>query len=205
MKKVLLFITITILLISFVSCKKKDNKKIAKEKSENIVNITEKEQEDNNDKTTKEEVKEYLVSFYNYDGTLLYSVKVKENESVTFNGSSPTKPSNEEYNYEFDGWDKDLKNIQSDLEVHAVFKELAITFYNVSFYNYDGTLICSIKVKEKEEAVYNLDNPTKPSDEEFDYEFIGWDKDLSCIMSDLDVVAQFEAKAKVNWGDINWF
>ena len=78
-------------------------------------------------------------------------------------------------------------------------------YYHVIFINYDDTLLYEVDVKEGEEAIYNGIDPTKEEDDEFTYEFDGWDIDLTNITSDVTAKATYKAIAKENWGPIIWF
>ena len=79
------------------------------------------------------------------------------------------------------------------------------TYYHVRFVNYDDTLLYEVDVLEGTEARYVGNNPTREEDDEFTYEFKGWDKDLKSVTSDLTATAQYNAVAKENWGSIIWF
>lgn len=79
------------------------------------------------------------------------------------------------------------------------------TYFHVTFLNYDDSLLYEVDVLDGESATYEGETPFKPEDDEFTYEFVGWDKDLSSINSDTIAKAQFEAIAKENWGSISWF
>jgi hypothetical protein len=86
------------------------------------------------------------------------------------------------------------------------FEETETTkYFTVQFLNYDSTMLDEILVKEGEEATYVKDEPTKPSDNEFTYVFIGWDIELTDIQKDMVATAQFEAKAIIDWDEIEWF
>ena len=78
-------------------------------------------------------------------------------------------------------------------------------YYTVTFLNYDGTQLQEIQVLEGEEAVYSGTTPTKEEDDEFTYEFEGWDKDLTNIQSNVTTKATYKYIAKENWGPITWF
>lgn len=80
-----------------------------------------------------------------------------------------------------------------------------VTYYKVTFMNYDDSILKEINVIEGNTAVYDLDIPKKPSDDEFDYEFSGWDKELDNINEDIIVKALFTQKAKKDWSEIEWF
>ena len=79
------------------------------------------------------------------------------------------------------------------------------TYFHVTFLNYDDSLLYEVDVLDGEAAIYQGTTPIKPEDDEFTYEFVGWDKDLNSINSDTIAKAQFEAIAKENWGSISWF
>ena len=79
------------------------------------------------------------------------------------------------------------------------------TYYHVKFVNYDDSVLYEVDVPEGEDAEYKGEDPERPDDEEFTYEFIGWDKELTNIQSDLTAIAQFNDVAKENWGPIIWF
>lgn len=79
------------------------------------------------------------------------------------------------------------------------------TYYHVTFLNYDETLLYEVDVLEGTEAIYQGETPIKPEDDEFTYEFNGWDKDLTNIQSEMTTKAEYTYVAKENWGSIIWF
>jgi len=79
------------------------------------------------------------------------------------------------------------------------------TYYHVTFLNYDETILYETDVLEGHEAIYEGETPTRPEDDEFTYEFVGWDKDLKSIASELITTATYDYVAKENWGSIIWF
>ena len=79
------------------------------------------------------------------------------------------------------------------------------TYYHVVFVNYDNSPLYEADVLEGGTALYSGEIPTKAEDDEFTYEFDGWDKDLTNIKSNTTFIAQFKAVAKENWGPIHWF
>lgn len=75
--------------------------------------------------------------------------------------------------------------------------EIIETTYSVVFLNYDNTLLYeATNIKRGKPAIYGGQTPTRPETDEYKYEFIGWDKNLSAIYSDLAVYAQYNAIKK---------
>ena len=98
----------------------------------------------------------------------------------------------------------------TNLNVNNITTTSNITFeepkyYTVTFLNYDDSILGSISVKEGESANYTFLPPKKPDGDEFSYQFIGFDKDLNNISSDIFTHAEFKEIPKVNWGEITWF
>ena len=79
------------------------------------------------------------------------------------------------------------------------------TYYHVTFVNYDDTVLYEVDVLEGSEAVYSGVTPIRPDDEEFKYEFTGWDQDLTNITSSMTTKAIYKEIAKEEWGSIIWF
>lgn len=72
------------------------------------------------------EADKYTVTFKNYDGTVIGTQQVQYGQSATA-PETPKKPSDEKFDYKFDGWDKDFSKVVSDLTVTAVYKAVKKT------------------------------------------------------------------------------
>ena len=119
----------------------------------------------------------YLVTFVDWDGTVLSSVSVVSGEAAI----APADPSRE--GYTFIGWDKDFSNVTDNITVTAQYQ---INRYRVRFFDYDDTLLHTDSVEYQSAAVA----PTDPY--RAGYTFIGWDKEFNSITADLDIYAQYE-------------
>ena len=86
----------------------------------------------------------------------------------------------------------------------TIKKEINDKYFNIRFYNYDETLLYETSVLKGNNVTYPYSNPIKEEDIDYTYKFIGWDKDLSNVNSDLVIHALYEAVDK-GFSEINWF
>ena len=119
----------------------------------------------------------YLVTFVDWDGTVLSSVSVDSGEAAI----APADPTRE--GYTFIGWDKDFSNVTDNITVTAQYQ---INRYRVRFFDYDDTLLHTDSVEYQSAAVA----PADPY--HVGYTFVGWDKEFNSITADLDIYAQYE-------------
>lgn len=76
--------------------------------------------------------------------------------------------------------------------------------YTVTFLNYDNSLLYrATDIQEGEPAIYSGEIPTRPDSTEYTYSFIGWDKDISAIYSNLAVFAKYSETRKTEDNDSN--
>ena len=74
-----------------------------------------------------------------------------------------------------------------------------ITFYTVTFMNYDGSTFETKSVKEGDSISLPSSKPTMPEDEYYTYEFTGWQTDgfdLENVKYSMSIAPIFEAKLK---------
>lgn len=132
------------------------------------------------------------VYFYNYDGTLLYSVNGKENGIFVGNaipaytGATPEKAEDEVGTYNFTGWKSGddvvlpgTDTLSGDIHLYAQF-ETVYKEYTVKFLNDDGTVVSEKKYHYEEEIEVPAD-PAKASDDAYTYEFRGWSPEISKV------------------------
>lgn len=71
--------------------------------------------------------KTYTVTWKNYDDTVLETdYNVSSNTIPEYNGSTPTKPSDDEYSYTFSYWSPKPRNLEGDMIYVARFKKTPI-------------------------------------------------------------------------------
>ena len=139
--------------------------------------------------------------FYNYDGTsVLRTATATNGGSVTYSGSTPTKPASESETYTFVGWSlviggqrdpSALLHIVEDRNVYPAFTASVRTF-TVRFYVGTRCIETKSNVPYGTATEYTGATPTNTAESDpTDYEFTGWDKETTSVKSDLNVYAQF--------------
>lgn len=138
---------------------------------------------------------DYEVKFVNDDGTLLFTDYVAAGGTADYLGAIPTKESKDGYDYTFAGWSKPTTNIQADTIVVATFTK-KVKEYVVTFLNYDEEVLQTISVSHGENAYYTRETPSRPQDEQYDYTFAGWDRELMNVQSNIQTYAKYEQKLR---------
>ncbi len=136
--------------------------------------------------------------FVNYDGTELYSTKVSAGENVTYEGDTPTKPSetsgDQTIDWTFSGWDKSLYGVTEDTVFTAQFN--APNAIKCTFQDEDGTVLGIQYVGKNAKVTYEGDTPKKNEVNHGDgtitkYEFEGWDKSTKNLTEDTVFTAKY--------------
>ena len=140
---------------------------------------------------TTEETK-YVITFCNDDGTILQQETLELGSMPKYRGEIPTKDSPEQYNYTFIGWDQKVVPVTKDVTYYAQYEE-NINVYDVTFYDWDGTLLQNSMVNYGEMPVYIGITPTRESDAQYTYTFTGWSPELSVVTGNQSYTAQYEA------------
>ena len=89
----------------------------------------------NNPTTTSEVVTEYNIRFLQDDNsTVIKEMKVKAGEKITYTGDTPTKASDNDYNYTFKEWNPALATATKDQDFVAVYDKTAKQSYVTNGY-----------------------------------------------------------------------
>lgn len=133
----------------------------------------------------------YKVKFVNDDGALISLVELEYGKTITY-PSDPSKESTKEYTYTFAGWDKEIETVTENVTIKATYSKVK-NQYTYKFVNFDGTIL------KEEQVDYGTmpvapSNPTKEATVNFEYEFIGWDKQISKVVDDVVYTAVFKEK-----------
>ena len=140
----------------------------------------------------------YSVVFKNWDGTILYTTNVIEGHTPIYNGNIPTRPSDGQYNYTFNGWTPSLGPVYGNIEYTAQYTATAIpepepTIYTIKFINWNGDILQTINVEEGQTPVYTGSTPSRPSDEQYNYTFNGWTPSIVPATANATYTASYTA------------
>lgn len=143
-------------------------------------------------------VTQYLVTFVNDDGTVLYEEYVDRGtapeDPVTAGYiETPTKESDAQYSYTFSGWDDITSAVLNPRTIKAQYSP-TIRQYTVTWYSRAGLSLGSKVANYGDEVVYDGEIPTNTSEESsYVYNlFAGWDKSTGFITGNTDVYAIWE-------------
>ena len=139
----------------------------------------------------------YNIRFFNEDGELLYEDLVEYGTVPVYGGETPTKEGDEQYSYEFLGWEPELHEVNGDQDYYATFTNITNT-YTVTWNNYDGSLLY-----EQTDVPYGTmpqypgeDIPQKPSDAQYNYIFEGWTPRLAIVTGNVTYTATFSGSLR---------
>ncbi len=130
----------------------------------------------------------YECTFLNYDGSLLGTQEVRQNEDANYYGSTPLIGYVEKISdgvtkkFTFSGWDKDTANINEPTTFIACYNE--DYYYECKFLDYEGNLLDTIDVKRGGNA-YSYSNVSRRDDvtdgKIVRYYFDRWNENTECI------------------------
>jgi len=145
----------------------------------------------------------FEVRFYDGQNDLIKLEKVLPGESANAPATA-YKTKEKHYIYIFNGWDKDIDQIEQDLDVYALFTQKD-RYYTVVFNDAYGEVLSTQTIEYGLSASAPM-IPEKTLPGAYDYEFISWDKDFSVVTEDLIIKPIFEQVLKyftVNFYDGN--
>ncbi len=139
-------------------------------------------------------LEEFVVKFFNEDGTLLYETKVSYNASATYVGEKPEKAG-----FVFNGWDKNPTSVRENMSVTATFVAEEKPTYQVMVTNGSG----SGKYAAGETVVINYDEVEGYSFEQWlaseELTFTKTENGYSFVMCEKDVTITAQMKENVTF------
>ena len=138
-------------------------------------------------------IKQFTVTWKNWDGTVLETDTVSYGATPEYNQSSfPTKAKDAQYTYTFDDWDKNTKlPVTKDIIFTAQYTS-TINSYTVRWLNYDDSLIFEETYEYGETPVFDRANPVRTdSTGMYTYTFTGWSPEIDVVKGDATYTAQY--------------
>lgn len=127
--------------------------------------------------------KTYTVNFLANKGTLVSG----EIQQTIEHGNAATAPVFTKVGHTL-SWDKAFDNITSNTTITAVW---TINTYTVTFKNWDNTVLKTEVVSYGGSATAPA-NPTKAKSAQYSYSFSSWDKALTNITENTEIIAQYD-------------
>ncbi len=140
--------------------------------------------------TYKVEYTDYLVSFQNWDGTLVSSKTYHYGDTVVV-PIDPVRTSDNTYTYTFIGWDKDVVNCAGNTTYIAQY-DATLRDYTITFRDWNGNLISSNTYHWGDQVIAPAD-PIRESDNTYTYSFSGWDRAVANCAGNATYTATFKA------------
>lgn len=143
-------------------------------------------------------IEQYLATYVNYDGTVLYTVYVDRGQLPPDPVAlglidTPVQPSTAQYTFTYTGF-SDITTVMLSPRTITAQYDSNVRSYTVNWYSRAGLLLASTTASYGDEVVYPNGLPTNTSEEDsFIYNvFTGWDKSTGFITGDIDVYAVWE-------------
>ena len=158
----------------------------------------------------EEEAEKYTVTWLDADGTTVLEKDedVEANTKPSYDGETPSKESDAQYNYIFKGWDPEITDetvVTEDVTFTAVYEQETRT-YEISWKNYDGDILKVDQLPYGEIPEFAGDTPVKEGDAQYSYTFDSWTPEIEPVTGDASYTAVFSQQTNtytVTWLDDN--
>lgn len=155
--------------------------------------------------SSNEAPRTFTVTWKNEDGLVLeVDSNVLEGTLPTYDGGTPTKPNDAQYNYVFSSWYPEVSEVHADIIYTATYQE-ELRKYTIVWQDEDGTVL------ETDENVpygtlpeFNEADPSKESTAQYDYAFNGWSPEVVTVSGDAIYVASYQEELRkytITWQD----
>ena len=136
-------------------------------------------------------LKNYTVSWKNYDGTVLKTEQVPHGTVPDYSDETPVKELNDGYTYRFTGWNPSPEALSGNAEYTAQFDNGTLKNYTVRWKNYDGTALKTEQIPHGTVPDYSGDTPVKELNDGYTYSFTCWDPVPAALNGDAEYTAVF--------------
>ena len=147
----------------------------------------------------------FTVTWQNENGLVLeLDQDVLEGTLPSYDGLTPTKPNDAQYNYVFNGWYPEISAVTSDITYTATYQE-ELRKYTITWVDEDGTVLeTDNDVPYGTTPEYNDALPTKESTDAYNYIFDGWDEEIVAVTGDATYKATYKEELRkytITWVD----
>ena len=144
----------------------------------------------------------YIVTWVNWDGSVLETDNVTAGITPTYEGATPKRTSDDSREYQFVGWSPKVAPVYSDITYTAQFTP--VNSYTVTWVNWNGDVLETDTVSYGAMPNYDGKDPVRESEKGKQYTFVGWSPKVTPVYSDITYTAQFtsEKSYTVTWK--NW-
>ncbi len=130
----------------------------------------------------------------NWDGKQLARSTVDYGKMPFYTGAEPTKPSDDVYEYRFEGWSPALTEAKGDTSYTATFTQRLITTeYTIIWKNWDDSVLSQSSARHGTMPSYYGPTPAKEADAQYTYSFKGWSPAPTAAKSNATYTAQFNS------------
>lgn len=143
---------------------------------------------------TETSVLTFTVTWKNGESTLEVDEGVSLGSSPVYNGETPQKASDAQYDYEFSGWSPALGQVMGNVTYEAQFAA-KLRSYKVEWMNGE-TLLKEEEVPYGETPVYSGDIPTKDATPQYTFTFDRWSPEISPVTQDVTYQAVFSEELR---------
>ena len=147
------------------------------------------------------ELNKYVVSWRNFDGSLLFDETYEYGAIPSFKEELPFKPRDEQYTYSFSGWSPSITKVVCDTSYTAQFRE-TINSYEITWANYNGDVLSVETYEYGQLPSYKGDTPTRPKDNHY-YFFDGWTDTIVSVTCNKTYTAKYAYGYLITWQNYN--
>lgn len=136
----------------------------------------------------------FIVRYLNNDLSELERIEVPRGGQTQYGGERPEYAGTEAEKlfYNFNNWDKEAINVQSNLDITAIYAKVPNKDYH-KFVNYDDSLLYDATVNEGESVSYMGETPTKPDFDGQQFSFLNCWLDVEIGEHEFSHKAQFNS------------
>ena len=137
-------------------------------------------------------VNRYQVRYFDYDGALLMTDSVSYGIVPSYQGTTPSREATAQYTYSFVAWTPAFDTVHADQAYTAVYDSV-INRYQVTYSDFDGTLLMIDSVAYDLVPVYQGNPPMREATAQYTYTFAAWTPALDTVRGDQYYTATYDS------------